>query len=38
MLPRNVYDRYYVRTIYSSMVALKKISADDRSWTWFEPF
>jgi predicted O-methyltransferase YrrM len=38
MLPRNLYDRYYIRTLYSSMVALKKVASDERDWEWFEPF
>lgn len=37
MLPRNLYDRYYIRTLYSSMVALKKVANDERDWEWFEP-
>jgi predicted O-methyltransferase YrrM len=38
ILPQNLYDRYYGRTIYSSMVALKKVANDKRSWNWFESF
>lgn len=38
VLPRNLYDRYYVRTLYSSMVALQKVAEDDRSWNWFQSF
>ena len=38
ILPRNIYDKYYVRTMYPSMVALKKVEDDQRTWDWFEPF
>ena len=38
ILPRNLYDKYYIRTLYHSMVALKKVENDERSWNWFEPF
>lgn len=38
IFPTNLYGRYYIRTIYSSMVALKKVKYDERSWDWFEPF
>jgi predicted O-methyltransferase YrrM len=38
LFPRLLYDRYYLRCLYSSMVALKKVREDDRSWTWFVPF
>jgi len=38
IIPRNLYDRYYFRFIYPSMVALKKVEDDKRNWDWFEPF
>lgn len=38
VLPRNLYDRYYVRTLYSSMVAFEKVAEDDRTWNWFQSF
>jgi predicted O-methyltransferase YrrM len=38
MLPHNLYDRYYSRTIFASMVALKKVANDNRSFNWFESF
>ncbi|MCU0549870.1 MAG: class I SAM-dependent methyltransferase [Leptolyngbya sp. Prado105] len=38
LLPRNLYDCYYVRTLYSSMVALQKVKEDDRNWNWFQSF
>lgn len=37
-LPLGLYDRFYVRTLYSSMVALKKVAEDERRWDWFVPF
>ena len=38
ILPHNIYDHYYIRTIYSSMVGLKKIKEDERNWNWFAAF
>ena len=38
VLPRNLYDGHYIQTIYSSMVALKKVEDAGRKWYWFEPF
>ncbi len=38
VLPRVLYDRYYVRLLYPSMVVLQKISTDERSWSWFDSF
>jgi predicted O-methyltransferase YrrM len=38
IIPRNLYDQYYVRTKYSNMVALQKVSEDSRAWNWFKPF
>lgn len=36
--PMFVYNRFLVRFRYSSMIALRKIVVDDRSWRWFSPF
>jgi len=41
VLPRNVHDLIYIRTLYSSMVTLQKIKEDtydDRDWDWFKSF
>lgn len=38
VLPQAFYDRIYIRTRYSTMVALQKIADDDRPWDWFIPF
>lgn len=38
VIPQTFYDRYYVRTLFSSMVALQKVAEDDRNWNWFHPF
>ncbi|MEZ5379058.1 MAG: class I SAM-dependent methyltransferase [Acidimicrobiales bacterium] len=38
VLPRTVYDRIYVRTMFSTMVALQKVAPDERDWDWFAPF
>jgi len=38
LIPNNLYDNYYRRLLYSSMVSLKKIEDDKRSWNWFKPF
>lgn len=38
ILPRNIYDRFYICKVYGNMVALKKVGEDERSWNWFEPF
>jgi predicted O-methyltransferase YrrM len=41
LLPRNLHDLIYIRTLYSSMVTLQKIKEDtydDRDWDWFVPF
>lgn len=38
MLPMYLYDKHYIRRIYSSMVALKKVEEDERVWDWFLPF
>jgi predicted O-methyltransferase YrrM len=38
ILPAIVYDRAYRRVRYPSMIALKKVAEDTRSWTWFKGF
>ncbi len=38
VLPRTFYDRMYVRTMFSTMVALQKTGPDERNWDWFESF
>lgn len=41
VLPRNLYDLIYLRTLYSSMVTFQKIKEDtydDRDWDWFKSF
>ncbi|MER3432470.1 MAG: hypothetical protein C4288_03335 [Leptolyngbya sp. ERB_1_1] len=38
VLPHHLYDYYYVRTLYSSMVAFQKVAEDDRNWNWFQSF
>jgi predicted O-methyltransferase YrrM len=38
VLPTDVYSRIYRRIRYPSMVALKKVAEDTRSWTWFKVF
>lgn len=38
LLPEIIYDRPYRRISYPSMVALKKVSEDSRSYTWFKGF
>jgi len=38
IFPRNIYDKHYLRALYSSIVALKKVANDERSWDWFESF
>jgi hypothetical protein len=38
ILPKNIYDRYYSRVMYPSMVVLRKIEEDKRSWDWFATF
>ena len=37
-IPRDLHDNYFSRARYPSMVALKKIAADDRNYDWFTPF
>jgi|SRR5665213_4395703 len=38
VLPASVYGRLYRRVRHPSVVALRKVTDDDRSWTWFENF
>lgn len=38
VLPQELYDRIYIRTRFSTMVALQKTAEDDRPWDWFRPF
>jgi predicted O-methyltransferase YrrM len=38
LLPKNLYDRYYSRVAYPSMVVLKKVEDDKRAWDWFATF
>jgi predicted O-methyltransferase YrrM len=37
-LPADVYSHFYRRMCYPSMVVLKKVAEDTRSWTWFKSF
>ncbi len=37
-LPHFVYDKFFIRAAYSSMVALKKVGPDDRPWDWYATF
>lgn len=38
ILPHGLYDRFYVRCLYPSMVALRKTGQDTRDWKWFKSF
>jgi predicted O-methyltransferase YrrM len=38
LMPRRIYDRYYVTRMFSSMVALVKVKEDERAWNWFVSF
>ncbi|HVP77651.1 MAG TPA: class I SAM-dependent methyltransferase [Thermodesulfobacteriota bacterium] len=38
LLPKHLYDRYYSRVMYPSMVVLKKVEADERNSDWFAAF
>lgn len=38
VLPTKLYDNYYGRAKYPSMVALKKVAQDHRDWDWFVSF
>lgn len=37
-LPASVYDRYYRRALFPSMVCFKKVAEDTRSWAWYKGF
>ena len=36
ILPHHIHDSIYKRCMFGTMVALKKVANDDRSWDWFE--
>jgi predicted O-methyltransferase YrrM len=38
LLPKAVYDRFYARRLYSTMVALHKVAPDNRDAKWFKVF
>lgn len=38
LLPKTLYDKYYSRVVYPSMVVLKKVEDDKRNWDWFAAF
>jgi predicted O-methyltransferase YrrM len=38
LLPKHLYDRYYSRAMYPSMVVLKKVEVDGRNSDWFVAF
>lgn len=38
LLPAAIHNRYYRRSRFPSMVALKKIAPDLRDWAWFKDF
>jgi predicted O-methyltransferase YrrM len=38
VLPTKLYDNYYARAKYPSMVALRKVAPDTRDWDWFASF
>jgi predicted O-methyltransferase YrrM len=38
VVPKILYDKYYIRTLFSRMVALKKVEEDERDWDWFISF
>lgn len=38
IFPNILYDNVYIRTLYSSITALKKIKEDDRDWKWYIVF
>lgn len=38
IIPVNLYNKYYIRLMFSSMVILKKIEEDNRNWDWFKSF
>lgn len=38
VLPASIYDRIYRRVRFQSLVILKKVAEDTRTWTWFKSF
>jgi predicted O-methyltransferase YrrM len=38
VLPASLYDRYYRRVTFPSMVGFQKIAEDARNWDWYEGF
>ncbi|MEM7583677.1 MAG: class I SAM-dependent methyltransferase [Acidobacteriota bacterium] len=38
IVPRALYDRFFYRFEFSTMIALRKIAEDERGIHWFEPF
>lgn len=38
VLPASLYDRYYRRVLFPSMMGFKKIAEDTRRWDWYEGF
>jgi predicted O-methyltransferase YrrM len=38
ILPKYFYEKLYIRGIYSSMVAFRKVGDDQRDWNWYAPF
>ena len=38
IFPHWLYDYFYRRMKYHSMVALQKVAEDERTWTWFRSF
>jgi predicted O-methyltransferase YrrM len=38
VLPARLYDRYYRRVCFPSMVGFKKVAEDARNWDWYEGF
>jgi predicted O-methyltransferase YrrM len=38
ILPTKLYDNFYARAKFPSMVALKKVAQDTRDWDWFASF
>jgi predicted O-methyltransferase YrrM len=38
LLPMKLYDYYYARAKYPSMVAFRKVAQDTRNWDWFASF
>jgi predicted O-methyltransferase YrrM len=38
VLPGIILDRIYLKRVFSSMAAFKKVSEDERPWNWFQSF